>query len=217
MTAKVYVFDAYGTLFDVHAAVARFKDEIGPQADRLSEMWRIKQTEYTWNYSLMGQYRDFRDLTAAALDVSATLCGGLSDGMRAKLIEAYEELDAYPDVVPTLKRLRGSGVKTAILSNGSSGMLENATRAAGLTDLLDAVLSVDLVRTFKTSPAVYELVGKTFATEPEDVSFQSSNRWDIAGATAFGFRTVWINRTGKPDEYYDLSPDRVLTSLDALP
>ena len=212
----VYVFDAYGTLFDVHAAVARHKAAIGPSAQRLSEMWRIKQTEYTWNYSLMGRWRDFRELTAAALDAAAAMHDGLPDGVRDKLIAAYEELDAYPDVAPTLRALRDRGAKTAILSNGSTGMLENATRAAGIADLLDAVISVDEVKIFKTSAKVYELVGARFDTPSGEVAFQSSNRWDVAGAKSFGFHVNWVNRTGKSDEYLDLPPDRVIRSLDEL-
>lgn len=216
MSATVYVFDAYGTLFDVHTAIARYRDTIGPQADRLSEMWRIKQLEYTWTVSLMGRFRDFADLTAAALDVAAAGFGGLSDGLRPKLLAAYEELDAYPDVAPTLRALRAKGAKTAILSNGTEAMLASATRAAGLSDLFDAVISIDALKLYKPAPAVYGLIGERFDTSPEEVSFQSSNRWDIAGAKAFGFHTTWINRTGKPDEYRDLPPDRVIGSLDAL-
>ena len=217
MAAKVYVFDAYGTLFDVHAAVSGFKDEIGPAADALSQMWRVKQLEYTWTYALMGRWRDFRDLTAMALDVAAAANDvGLAGGLRDRLLAAYEELEAYPDVAPTLRALRERGARTAILSNGSKAMLENATRAAGLTDLLDAVISVDSLKTFKPLPAVYGLIGEGFKTVPDEVSFQSSNRWDIAGAAAFGFATVWVNRTGKPDEYDDLLPNRVVQSLDAL-
>ena len=212
----LYVFDAYGTLFDVHSAIARHRAAIGPRADRMSEMWRIKQIEYTWNYSLMGRWRDFRGLTADALDAAAAMCGGLPEALRRKLIAAYDELDAYPDVAPALKALRATGAKTAILSNGSTKMLENATRAAGLADLLDAVISVDEVRVFKTSPKVYALVGATFGTKPADVAFQSSNRWDVAGAKAFGFHVNWVNRTGMPDEYLDLPPDRVIASLDSL-
>ena len=217
MSAKAYVFDAYGTLFDVHAAVARYKTEIGPQAEAMSQMWRIKQLEYTWTYSLMGRWRDFREMTAAALDIAAAANGGLPDGLRPKLIAAYEELDAYPDVIPTLKRLREAGFRTAILSNGSDAMLANATRAAGVADLLDAVLSVDAERVFKPKPEIYGLVGKSLGTAPKEVVFLSSNRWDIAGAKAFGFATTWVNRMGKPDEYLDLMPDRVVASLDELP
>ena len=217
MSPRLYVFDAYGTLFDVHAAVAKHKDAIGPQAEAMSQMWRIKQLEYTWTYSLMGRWRDFRDLTAAALDVAAASNGGIPPDLRPKLLAAYEELDPYPDVVPALKKLREGGARTAILSNGSDAMLANATRAAGVSDLLDAVLSVDAMKVFKPRTEIYGLVGQSFGTTPKEVVFLSSNRWDIAGAHAFGFDTIWVNRTGKPDEYADLPPGRMVSGLDALP
>ena len=214
--AKIYVFDAYGTLFDVHAAVSRFKDEIGGEAEAMSQTWRIKQLEYTWTYALMGRWRDFRDLTAASLDVAAEAHGGLPSGLRDKLIASYEELDPYPDVAPTLEALRAQGKRTAILSNGSKAMLENATRAAGLTGVLDAVISVDALKSYKPLPEIYGLIGQSFGSAPHEVAFLSSNRWDIAGAKAFGFHAIWVNRTGKPDEYSDLPPDRIVSSLDEI-
>ncbi len=209
----LYVFDAYGTLFDVHSAVARFRLDVGPQADRMSDLWRTKQLEYTWTRTLMGAYRDFRELTAAALDFAAARCGGLTAGTREKLLAAYETLDAYPDVTPTLAALRAAGAKTAILSNGTPDMLASAVASAGLGDLLDAILSVDELRAFKTAPAVYALAQRRFGVAPGEVSFHSSNRWDIAGAAKFGFHCVWINRTAQPDEYPDLPPARAVASL----
>lgn len=216
MTIKLYVFDAYGTLFDVHAAVARHRDEIGGRAEALSQLWRVKQLEYTWTVALMGRWRDFRDLTAAALDHAAAATGGLPDGVRAKLLAAYEAIEAYPDAAPTLRRLRESGARTAILSNGTTAMLEAATQAAGLADLLDAVISVDPLATYKPARVVYGLIEQAFGTTPDQVAFHSSNRWDIAGAAAFGFHTTWVNRTGKPDEYLDLPPERTVASLDEV-
>jgi len=212
----IYVFDAYGTLFDVHSAVARHRDAIGQRAEGLSDLWRTKQLEYTWTRTLMGAYQDFRILTAQALDHAAALCGGLSDDLRARLLEAYESLDAFADVAPTLAALKARGCSTAILSNGSPAMLENAVRSSGIISLIDACLSVDAIRTYKTAPQAYRLVLDHFGGEPEAVCFQSSNRWDIAGAARFGFRTVWINRGGRPDEYPDLPPDRILPSLTGL-
>lgn len=217
MTAHpVYAFDAYGTLFDVHAAVGRHRAEIGPQADRLSEIWRAKQLEYTWVRTHMGAYRDFRALTAEALDFAAARCGGITPPARSALLDAYERLDAYADVKPALMALKTAGVKTAILSNGTPAMLESAMEAAGIAGLIDACLSVDALRAFKAVPAVYELVTRRFGCLPGEVSFQSSNRWDIAGAVKFGFDGVWINRTGQPDEYADLAPSRVLPGLAGL-
>lgn len=213
----VYVFDAYGTLFDVHSAVARHRAAIGPEADRLSALWRTKQLEYTWTRSLMSRYRDFWALTEEALDfgIAATAVNVAAE-LRDDLLDAYRTLDAYPEVPGVLAVLKARGAATAILSNGTPKMLGAAIEAAGIGDLLDAVLSVDPLKLFKTAPRAYGLVGERFGCEPEEVSFQSSNRWDIAGASAFGFRTVWINRPGAPDEYGDLPPDRVLSGIDGL-
>ena len=216
MKPAIYVFDAYGTLFDVHSAVARHRDAIGAQADRVSEIWRAKQLEYTWTRTMMGAYRDFRALTEEALDFAAGRCGGISPDIRARLLEAYERLDAFPDVKPALAALKQSGARTAILSNGTPSMLANAMESAGIAPLIDACLSVDPLRAFKTTPAVYALVTEKFGCAPADVSFQSSNRWDLAAAVKFGFRGVWINRTGQPDEYSDLPPARVLPDLAGL-
>lgn len=219
MTLPVYVFDAYGTLFDVHAAVARHAGEFGPGAARLSEVWRNKQLEYTWVRSLAGApYRDFRELTAQALDYAAAVTtGGLEPALRAKLLAAYDTLDAFADARPALEALKKAGASLAILSNGSPDMLESAVSAAGFDGLFDAVLSVDALKVFKTSPSVYALAAERFGVPPACISFQSSNRWDIAGARLFGFRAVWINRAGLPDEYADLPPAAVLRGLDELP
>ncbi len=216
MLFPVYVFDAYGTLFDVHSAVARHRDLVGPQAERLSELWRTKQLEYTWTRSLMGAYRDFDLLTQDALDFAAARCGGISDEARKTLLKAYETLDAYADVAPTLAALRAQGAKTVILSNGTSAALERAVRSAGLQDLLDPPLSADALKIFKTAPAIYQMACDRYGVGPDQVSFQSSNRWDVAGAAKFGFHAVWINRTGAPDEYADLPPRRLCAGLSGL-
>ena len=213
---SVYVFDAYGTLFDVHSAVARYRHEIGPKADRLSELWRGKQLEYTWTRTLMGAYLDFGALTEMSLDYAAQRCGGISADLHQRLLEAYRTLDAYSDVAPTLETLRAHGFNTAILSNGTPAMLEAAMASAGITHLIDACLSVDEVMTYKTAPEAYHLVLARFGIRPGQVSFQSSNRWDIAGAQRYGFHTVWVNRTDQPDEYPDLPAGRIVTSLSAI-
>jgi 2-haloacid dehalogenase len=214
--AQVYVFDAYGTLFDVHSAVARHAGEIGPEAARLSDLWRTKQLEYTWVRSLAGRYRDFEALTHDALDYAAARCGGLSPALRDKLLAAYAVLDAYPDAAVILDALRARGARTAILSNGTPAMLDRAVNSAGLAARLDAVLSVDGLNIYKTAPGPYALIGDRFGTAPAQVCFLSSNRWDIAGATAFGLRCVWVNRLGLPDEYSELAPAAVVGSLDGL-
>ena len=213
---KAYVFDAYGTLLDTNSAVARHAQALGDKAERLSELWRLKQLEYTWNYSMIGRWRDFRHLTAAALDTAASMVGGLPSGLREGLLADYERLDAFADVAPSLRALRERGARTAILSNGTREMLADHVKAAGLTGLFDAVISADEVQVYKTNPRVYELVEAALGMKPSDVAFQSSNRWDVAGAKAFGFHVNWVNRTGKPDEYLDLPPDRVIETLGDL-
>jgi 2-haloacid dehalogenase len=212
----IYVFDAYGTLFDVHSAVARHRDLIGPQAERLSELWRAKQLEYTWVRSLMGAHKDFWTLTREALDHASARIGGIEAPARDALLDAYRTLSAYPDVRPALERLKEQGARTAILSNGTADMLEAAVLAAGLQDVLDAVLSIEAVHIFKTDPRTYALMTRRFDCHPADISFQSSNRWDIAGAVQFGCVGVWINRSGLPDDYLDLPPARVLCDLSTL-
>lgn len=211
----VYVFDAYGTLFDVHAAVRKHAGAVGPEADRLSALWRTKQLEYSWTRALSGHYRDFWALTEDALNYAFAKVGAPTDAREA-LLDAYRTLDAYAEVIDVLTALKQAGAVTAILSNGSPTMLELAVDAAGIGALLDDVISVDSLASYKPLPAVYELVTTRFRAFPQTVSFQSSNRWDIAGATAFGFRTVWINRTGEPDEYGDLPPAVTLSSLNGL-
>jgi 2-haloacid dehalogenase len=216
MTAPLYVFDAYGTLFDVHSAVGRHRERVGPQAERISELWRAKQLEYTWVRSLMGAYQDFDTLTEHALDYAAGRCGGISPEARILLLDAYRRLDAFGDVAPTLSGLRERGARCVILSNGTAESLSCAIASAGLSAWLDESLSVDAIKVFKTAPLAYELVGRRYGVAPWEVCFQSSNRWDIAGAKKFGFRTNWINRQGAPDEYGDFAPDAVLNGLDKL-
>lgn len=211
------VFDAYGTLFDVHAAVRRHAAAIGPDHAAFSALWRAKQLEYSWVRSLIGRYRDFQALTEDALDHALAQFPAVDRGLRAPLLDAYRRLDAYPEVAEVLTGLRARGIGTAILSNGSPDMLESAVQSAGLAAHFDAILSVDAIRIYKTAPDPYRMVEQRFGVAPAAVSFQSSNRWDIAGARHFGFRTVWINRTGQPDEYADLPPDAVIASLSELP
>jgi 2-haloacid dehalogenase len=210
------VFDAYGTLFDVHSAVARHADALGPRAAMLSELWRTKQLEYSWVHGLMGRYVGFWDLTERALDYALAKHPEIDRVHRENLLDAYRALDAYGEVPGVLERLRGRGVKTALFSNGNAAMLERAVASAGLAERLDAVLSVDPVQTFKTAPAAYRLVLDRLDTARAEVLFFSSNRWDIAGATAFGFDAVWVNRTEQPDEYPDLPPRAVVKSLAAV-
>jgi 2-haloacid dehalogenase len=199
---KACVFDAYGTLFDVHAAVARHAQTIGSDAEAVSRLWRAKQLEYSWVRSLMRRHADFWTCTEEGLDFALASYGLQARAdIRAALLAAYRSLDAYPEARAVLERLRAAGFGTAILSNGSPAMLEHAVRSAGLTDLLDAVLSIEDAGIYKPDAAAYRLVVDRLGLPAPEISFQSSNAWDIAGAEAFGFRVNWINRTGQPSEY----------------
>ena len=214
--AKAVVFDAYGTLFDVHAAVQRHAEAVGPDAGRLSELWRTKQIEYSWTLSLMGRYVPFWTLTERALDYVLALHPHVDRGLRDRLLDAYRDLDAYPEVPAVLAALRERGLRTAILTNGDAPMVGRAVASAGIGPHLDAVVSVDEARVFKTHPKAYRIALDRLGVSGDAVLFCSSNRWDIAGATAFGLPCAWVNRRGLPEEYPDLLPRTVISSLDAL-
>jgi 2-haloacid dehalogenase len=213
---RVAVFDAYGTLLDVHAAVARHAARIGPAAPALSALWRAKQLEYSWILSATGAYEPFLALTERALDHAMAAHGATDPALRADLLAAYRNLDACPDAAPMLQALRERGIATAILSNGSPEMLGDAVAAGGLAPLLDEVLSVHGLRRFKPAPAVYALATERFACQPHQVAFVSANAWDAYGATRFGFRVFWVNRAGAPAEYWLAETATVLPDLAAL-
>lgn len=214
--AKAVIFDAYGTLFDVHSAVSRHMAQVGPDAARFSEVWRTKQLEYSWVLSLAGRYEPFWTLTEQALDYAFARFPTIDRSIRPLLLEAYRTLDAYSEVQGTLQALRTRGLRTGILSNGDPGMLETAVDSANLAGDLDVVLSVDAVKVFKTSPRSYDLVVQALSVTADEVVFVSSNRWDIAGAAAFGFTPIWVNRLGLPGEYAELAPSAIIASLDGL-
>jgi 2-haloacid dehalogenase len=209
------VFDAYGTLLDVHAAASRHSARLGAQAAAVSTIWRAKQLEYSWVLSLAHRYEPFWLRTERALDYAFARCPGVDRSLRGRL-SAYRSLDAYPEVPLALDLLRARGLRTGILSNGDLPMLRDAVASAGLADRLDPLLSVDAVKAFKTSPRAYELAPTALGLRPGWIAFVSSNRWDIAGASSFGFRTIWVNRLGLPDEYPGLDPDAVVGSLSEL-
>jgi 2-haloacid dehalogenase len=212
----LYIFDAYGTLFDIHAAVRHFQEKLGDDARKLSAIWRRKQLEYSWVRALAGRYKDFWALTEEALDTAFAKVPTADKRYRQDLLDIYARLDCYSEVPFVLKALKERDIRLAILSNGTAQMLQGAVDAAHIGHLLDEVISVDNLKTYKTSPDVYDLITTHFRVFPDNVSYQSSNRWDIAGGKAHGFRCVWINRDHQPDEYKDLMPDAVLPSLEGL-
>ena len=213
---SIFVFDAYGTLFDVHACIARFEKEAGPDIARMSEIWRTKQLEYTWTLTLAGHYADFWTLTERALDFALARVPSVPKELKPKLLDAYFKLDAFPDARAALKALKAAGHKTGILSNGSPDMLKGAVDNAGIAGDLDAVLSVDVLKMFKPRPEVYKLVTDHYKCRSADVTFVSSNRWDVMAAISVGFTGLWVNRSKMPDEYLDFAPKQVLSDLNSL-
>ena len=214
---RACVFDAYGTLFDVHSAVARHRERIGRPADALSGLWRRKQLEYAWLRSLMNRHADFATVTEEALD-HALEAHGLDDrALRADLLAAYRSLDCYPEVPGVLRALRQAGLPTWLLSNGSPAMLAEAVASAGLGELLDGVYSIEDVGVYKPSPAAYRLAVDGLGVPAEQILFHSSNGWDVAGASSFGFRVAWINRFGATPDRLPGAPDVVLDSLRPVP
>jgi 2-haloacid dehalogenase len=212
---RAFVFDAYGTLFDVHSVVEAAR-EITPDPQALSLLWRQKQLEYTWLRSLMGRYEDFWLVTGQALRFALRRLGvAAGEAQIETLMSAYLSLRPFPEVAAALRALRG--MPRAILSNGSPHMLESAVRSSGLAGAFDHVLSVDAVGVYKPSPRVYELAPRALGLTPGEIVFVSSNGWDVAGAAAYGFTTCWCNRTNAPAEELDMTPDYEVDRLDAIP
>lgn len=200
---KVVVFDAYGTLLDVNAAMRAHAERLGPDWQRISAEWRQKHTEYSWVRSLAGpgQYRDFWQLAQESLAFVAARHGISDTGLLHDVLGAFRRLEAYPEAADVLRALAARGIGRAILSNGEPGMLTDAVEAAGIAELLDDVLSVDAAGVYKPDPRVYALATARFGLPAGEMAFVSSNPWDAFGAGAFGFRVFWVNRSGQPDEY----------------
>ena len=214
---RACVFDAYGTLLDVHSAVGKHRSRLGEKADAVSAAWRTKQLEYSWQRTILDRYVDFWRLTSDGLDFALDAHGVDDAALRDDLLDAYQSLDCFPEVPGVLKTLREAGLATAILSNAPPMMLEAAVESAGIGDRLDAVISADRLGVYKPSAQVYRLALDELDVARTQVSFQSSNGWDAAGAATFGFRVVWCNRTGQARERMPDAPDVEVRTLDELP
>ncbi len=218
MSTDALVFDAYGTLFDVHAVIERCESFWPGKGAALSQLWRTKQLEYTWQRSLMQRYVPFSKVTREALGYACEALELPLDETRTRaLMEAYLELAAYPDVPAALEALRRGGRKLAILTNGSPDMIDPLVKNRGLQKTFDAVLSVDPLKTFKPSLPVYQLAVDRLAVAAPSIGFVSSNCWDALGAKSFGFRVFWINRAGAPVDRLGFQPDGILRGLGDLP
>jgi 2-haloacid dehalogenase len=200
MTIKAVVFDAYGTLYDVHSVSAKTEALCPGKGDLVSQIWRLKQLEYTWLQTSMQDYRDFTFLTYASLEFALRAVGvEPNESVMSALFEKYLDLDPYPEAKEALGQLKSLGDrKLAILSNGSTAMLSALVKNSGLDVFLDATISVDGARKFKPHPDCYALVGQALGVKKDEVMFVSSNGFDVAGAKRFGFKVVWIRRGGGP-------------------
>ncbi len=206
------VFDAYGTLFDVLSVQSRCEAFWPGMGARLSQLWRAKQLEYTWQRSLMGRYAPFSQVTEEALLYSCEFLNlRIRENEKRSLMDEYRRLALYPDVKIAMGRFK---TRLAILSNGSPDMLDPLVAQSGLP--FDAVLSVDELKVYKPAPQVYQLAVDRLRTPKQDIGFVSSNCWDALGAKSFGFSVYWINRTGAPVDRTGFQPDRIVKSLDEI-
>lgn len=223
MAITTCVFDAYGTLFDVASAARRAASETGREEFakswiKIATDWRLKQLQYTWLRAIMNAHTDFWTVTQNGLDYALEASGLSKDAeLRERLLALYWELEAYSEVPHMLGALKSDGLNTAILSNGSPDMLDGAVKSAGLTSVLDDVLSVEDVGIFKPDPRVYQMVCDRFNCTASEVLFVSSNGWDAAGASKFGFQTVWVNRANEPQDQLPWVPKINLSTLHDIP
>ena len=211
------IFDAYGTLFDFASAARSCQDVLGEAIDKLTALWRDKQLQYTWLRAVQGRHADFWQVTCDALDFALETLALDKPGLRDRLMNLYLTLEPFPEVPDVLQRLKASGLRTAILSNGSPMMLDAVVRASRLNSLIDAVLSVEAVGIYKPHPKVYQLAVDRLGVPAAAIAFQSSNAWDAYAASAFGMQVVWCNRYGQRPERLPGKPDRTVRSLSELP
>lgn len=223
MAITTCIFDAYGTLFDVAAAARVAAAEPGRERfaarwPQIAAHWRAKQLQYTWLRAVMGRHCDFWQVTQDALDWALEAEDMQTDtDLRARLLQLYWELAAFPEVPAMLAALKALDLNNAILSNGSPAMLEGAVNSAGIGALLDDVLSVEAVGVFKPADVVYDLVCDRFDCARDEVLFVSSNGWDACAASGYGFTTAWVNRAGEPMDRLPAQPHHVLTDLAGIP
>ena len=222
MDIKVCVFDAYGTLFDITSAARRCAMESDNKKfievwSLLSQMWREKQLSYSWLMTILGEYQDFWSITEDALDYALEYFNLSSDkNLKQRLMDLYKELAAYDEVKRVLTDLKKKNIVCAILSNGSPSMLNSAVKSAEIQYHIDAILSVDKIGVFKPKSEVYNMVVTQYKCDRKSVLFVSSNGWDIAGATHFGFNTFWVNRSNLPLERLPFKPHSIGKDLTSI-
>ena len=213
---KVCIFDAYGTLFDVNAACRELSLDVGDKWQDLANLWRLRQVEYTWLRNSMNEYIDFWEITSGALDYAMEVLDIHDKKLREQLLELYLKLEAYPEVKEILQKLKDKNFRTGILSNGSTQMLDSAVKNANIEDLLDVVISVEECKIYKPSSEVYNLVEKKTDIKKDNVTFFSSNAWDMHAAANYGFKTIWVNRFDGVLERLPGKPSAIVKTLNNI-
>jgi len=213
---RAFIFDAYGTLFDVNAACRELSIEVGEKWQELSTLWRLRQVEYTWLRNSMNAYIDFWQITSDSLDYAMDTLNINNKNLRSNLLKLYLKLEAYSEVKGVLEKLKEEGFKTGILSNGSKKMLDSAVKNANISGLLDEVISVEECKVYKPSNKVYDLVEIKMGIKKEQVLFFSSNAWDMHAASNYGFNTIWVNRFNAKLERLPGKPLKIVNSLEKI-
>jgi len=219
---NICIFDAYGTLFDVTSATRIVANEeeyssFSNHSVKVSNSWRIKQLEYSWLRNIMHEYIDFWQITKDALDFALEENQIKNEKLRQRLLDVYWNLSAYPEAQDVLTTLKANNIQTGILSNGSKQMLNSAVVSANLKNYLDKIISIDGIEIYKPDPKVYQMVLDQFNCKIEEVLFISSNGWDIAGASKFGFTTLWVNRNLIPKDRLTFMPNKITNNLSTIP
>ncbi len=202
---KAIIFDAYGTLFDVNSAAEKCKDKIGDKWESFANYWRTTQLEYTWLRSLMKKYKDFCQITEDSLDKSMKAFK-IDSSMRDELLDLYKILSTFPEVKEVLNNLKEKNYKLAILSNGTSALLNKLVKSNNLESIFDDIFSVEEVGIYKPDSKVYDIPIKKYQIQKDEVVFLSANTWDVSGGGNYGYNSVWVNRNNNIFDYLDYKP-----------
>ena len=215
MKTKAIVFDAYGTLFDVNSAAEKCKEKIGAKWEGFSNFWRTTQLEYTWLRSLMKRHKDFWKITEESLDKSMKVFD-INPEMKKDLLELYKVLSLYPEAKEVLENLKKRNFKISILSNGTPALLNELIRSNDLNDFFDDLFSIEAVKIYKPDSKVYELPVKKYGIKPDQITFLSSNTWDVSGGGNYGYNAIWVNRNNTIFDNLDYQPNKEINNLTQL-
>tara|TARA_B100000214_G_scaffold375131_1_gene360193 strand:- start:2301 stop:2963 length:663 start_codon:yes stop_codon:yes gene_type:complete len=212
---KAIVFDAYGTLFDVNSAAEKCKNKIGDKWENFANYWRTTQLEYTWLRSLMKRHKDFWQITEDSLDKSM-LTFEIDKSMKSELLKLYKELSPFPEVKNVLEEFKNKSIKIAILSNGTPDLLNHLVKSSNLENLFDDIFSIEEVKIYKPDPKVYDIPVKKYKIKKQEITFLSSNTWDVCGGGNYGYNAIWVNRGNNIFDNLDYKPNNEVNNLKEL-